>query len=154
MSRKFAPKIVLFSSFAIYLFLSPGVHAWVGKTVVVPFGAPSRGLFKKRLAPRNRSRTMSIGIAGVAVQNLAGSETAAAPSAGAPFSTSLEKAIQQVDSLQADAEKQVTSLISGGGQDVHSALLAVEKANLSFQLMMQVRNKIVDAYQEISRMAF
>ena len=40
------------------------------------------------------------------------------------------------------------------GMDVHSAMIAVEKADLSFQLMMQVRNKIVSAYQEISRMQF
>ena len=38
--------------------------------------------------------------------------------------------------------------------DVHSAMIAVEKADLSFQLMMQVRSKIVAAYQEISRMQF
>jgi len=37
---------------------------------------------------------------------------------------------------------------------LHTALIAVEKADLSFQLMMQVRNKIVSAYQEISRMQF
>ena len=42
-----------------------------------------------------------------------------------------------------------------GFRDVlHSAMIAVEKADLSFQLMMQVRNKIVSAYQEISRMQF
>jgi len=37
---------------------------------------------------------------------------------------------------------------------VHSAMIAVEKADLSFQMMLQVRNKIVAAYQEISRMNF
>ncbi len=46
------------------------------------------------------------------------------------------------------------ALLEGNGMDVHSAMIAVEKADLSFQLMMQVRNKIVSAYQEISRMQF
>jgi flagellar hook-basal body complex protein FliE len=44
--------------------------------------------------------------------------------------------------------------LAGHGEDLHSALLAVEKADLSFQLMMQVRNKIVQAYQDIARMPF
>ena len=48
----------------------------------------------------------------------------------------------------------VAGVLTGTGTDVHSALIAVEKADLSFQLMMQVRNKIVSAYQEISRMQF
>jgi flagellar hook-basal body complex protein FliE len=45
-------------------------------------------------------------------------------------------------------------VLSGNGADVHSALIAVEKADLSFQLMMQVRNKIVAAYQQVSQMQF
>ena len=42
--------------------------------------------------------------------------------------------------------------LAGDGADVHSALIAVEKADLSFQLMMQVRNKILNAYDEINKM--
>lgn len=48
----------------------------------------------------------------------------------------------------------MAGVLEGNGADVHSALIAVEKADLSFQLMMQVRNKIVSAYEEISRMQF
>ena len=44
--------------------------------------------------------------------------------------------------------------MGGTGEDVHSAMIAIEKADLAFQLMVQVRNKIVQAYQEISRMPF
>jgi flagellar hook-basal body complex protein FliE len=44
--------------------------------------------------------------------------------------------------------------LQGNGADLHSAMIAVEKADLSFQLMMQVRNKIVQAYQQISQMNF
>ena len=75
----------------------------------------------------------------------------AAPS---EFMQTLEKTMQQVESLQTGAENQVQGVMSGAGTDVHSAMIAVEKANLSFQLMMQVRNKIVQAYEEISRMPF
>ena len=45
-------------------------------------------------------------------------------------------------------------LLNGNGADLHRAMIAVEKADLSFQLMMQVRNKIVAAYQEVSRLQF
>ncbi|HEX3353849.1 MAG TPA: flagellar hook-basal body complex protein FliE [Terriglobales bacterium] len=70
------------------------------------------------------------------------------------FVETLQGAMEQVDQLRQTAESKVGSLLEGGGMDVHSALIAVEKADLSFQLMMQVRNKIVAAYQEISRMQF
>jgi flagellar hook-basal body complex protein FliE len=70
------------------------------------------------------------------------------------FADTLENAMQQVESSQAEAQNKVTELLNGQGLDVHSAMIAVEKADLSFQLMMQVRNKIVAAYQEISRMQF
>lgn len=70
------------------------------------------------------------------------------------FLSMLQNAVGDVENLQAQAEQQVASLIEGNGQDVHGAMIAVERADLSFQLMMQVRNKIVNAYQEIARMQF
>ena len=60
--------------------------------------------------------------------------------------------MHQLDDLQQQAQQQVGSLVSGQSQDLHTAMIAVEKADLSFQLMLQVRNKIVQAYQEVSRM--
>ena len=56
--------------------------------------------------------------------------------------------------MESQAQQQVAGLLSGNGQDVHRAALAVEQANLSFELMLQVRNKVVSAYQEISRLQF
>lgn len=70
------------------------------------------------------------------------------------FSETLRGAIDQAEDLQTAADAKVSGLLEGNGMDVHSAMIAVEKADLSFQLMMQVRNKIVAAYQEISRMQF
>lgn len=66
----------------------------------------------------------------------------------------LHSALDDMQNLQGAAETKVAGVLDGTGTDVHSALIAVEKADLSFQLMMQVRNKIVSAYQEISRMQF
>ena len=70
------------------------------------------------------------------------------------FMTTLQDAMGHVEELQTKADQQVASLLEGNGQDVHGAMIAVERADLSFQLMMQVRNKIVAAYQEITRMQF
>ena len=70
------------------------------------------------------------------------------------FSETLRGAMDQVEQLQGDANARTAALLEGSGMDVHSAMIAVEKADLSFQLMMQVRNKIVSAYQEIARMQF
>jgi flagellar hook-basal body complex protein FliE len=70
------------------------------------------------------------------------------------FRDVLHSAIDDIQQLEGQAQTKVAGVIEGNGADVHSALIAVEKADLSFQLMMQVRNKIVSAYEEISRMQF
>ena len=73
---------------------------------------------------------------------------------GSGFLEVLHSAMGDMQQLQTQAETKVAGVLQGNGADVHSALIAVEKADLSFQLMMQVRNKIVSAYEEISRMQF
>lgn len=73
---------------------------------------------------------------------------------GSEFFDTLQNTMGQVNQLRTDAETQVGALLRGDGTDVHSAMIAVEKADLAFQLMMQVRNKIVAAYQEIEHMQF
>ncbi len=75
-------------------------------------------------------------------------------SGGTDFFHTLESAIDKAGELQSGAEQQVADVLQGSGQDLHAAMIAVEKADLSFQLMMQVRNKIVQAYQQVSQMAF
>ena len=70
------------------------------------------------------------------------------------FVETLQNAMDQVQDAQGAATNKIAELMNGNGMDVHSAMIAVEKADLSFQLMMQVRNKIVAAYQEVSRLQF
>ena len=77
------------------------------------------------------------------------------PGASGPgFRDVLGSAIDDIQQLEGQAQEKVAGVLSGNGSDVHSALIAVERADLSFQLMMQVRNKIISAYEEISRMQF
>ncbi len=73
---------------------------------------------------------------------------------GTSFTDSLHEAVSDVDNLSLDARYKVSSLMENGGADVHDATIAVEKADLSFQLMLQVRNKVVQAYQQIAGMQF
>lgn len=73
---------------------------------------------------------------------------------GLSFGDVLQNAVSGVDSLNNTAGAQITSLLQGGSGDMTSVMIAVEKADASFQLMMQVRNKIVNAYQDIEKMQF
>lgn len=85
----------------------------------------------------------------------AGTAAARRTQSGQPeFLDTLKSTLGQVENLQAEAQTRVASMLQGTGEDVHSAMIAVEKADLAFQLMLQVRNKIVQAYQEVSRMPF
>jgi flagellar hook-basal body complex protein FliE len=74
--------------------------------------------------------------------------------AGPSFGDVMKDAIQGVDQVNNNAAAQVGTLLQGGGGDISSVMIAVEKADVSFQLMMQARNKIVSAYQDIEKMQF
>ncbi len=81
--------------------------------------------------------------------------TAGDAGAGGGFGDVFKAAVQQVDELQTGADQQVGQVLSGKGTgDVGNVMASVEKADVAFQLMMQVRNKIVNAYQDIEKMQF
>lgn len=69
------------------------------------------------------------------------------------FGEMLKDAINEVNELQQKADEAVeTQTVSGDTTDLHSTMIALQKAEVSFQTMMQVRNKILKAYEEIMRM--
>jgi flagellar hook-basal body complex protein FliE len=70
------------------------------------------------------------------------------------FGDVLKNAVHGVDDANKSAASQISELLQGGSGDMNSVMIAVEKADVSFQLMMQVRNKIVSAYQDIEKMQF
>ncbi len=74
---------------------------------------------------------------------------AAAETGGPSFKDFLVKSIQDVNSMQADADKAVEKLATGGDVNPAEVLTAVQKADIAFQMMIQVRNKLVDAFTEI-----
>lgn len=78
------------------------------------------------------------------------------------FTNVLTEVMGRVEGLEQSAQQTVANSVAGdgagvgagGSADVHEAVIAVEKAELSFELVVQVRNKVVEAYQEVSRMQF
>ena len=64
----------------------------------------------------------------------------------------MKESIEKVAELEKDATEQTEKLVKMENQDVHNTMISVQKADLSFQMMMQIRNKIIDAYQEIMKM--
>lgn len=71
------------------------------------------------------------------------------------FTDIFQSAVSDVDSLQNTADEQVGNLLHGtGNADMGTTMVSVEKADVAFQLMMQVRNKVVSAYQEMEKMQF
>ena len=68
------------------------------------------------------------------------------------FGDLLGKMVGKVSELQNNADKSIQSLATGQSKGLHEVMLSVEKASVSFQMLTQVRNKAVEAYQEIMRM--
>ena len=71
---------------------------------------------------------------------------------GSDFHNMLQSAIGTVENARDNANQSVQNFLSGEGDDLHSTVLAVQRADLEFDMMMQVRNKFISAYQEIMRM--
>jgi len=80
------------------------------------------------------------------------STTGQASTEGPQFADILKQALQEVNEAQHTSEQEARNLISGNSTDMHTAILAVQKADVSFQMMMAVRSKLVDAYREVMRM--
>ena len=68
------------------------------------------------------------------------------------FGSILKDAVTQLDALQKQADSNVARLAMGEPVDLHDVTIGLEQASLGFQLVTQVRNKLVEAYQEIARM--
>lgn len=70
---------------------------------------------------------------------------------GENFSSFLKNAITEANQSELDANQSVNDLISGKETNIHNTLISLEKADISFKMMMQVRGKLMDAYQQIMR---
>jgi len=81
-----------------------------------------------------------------------GSTVKRASQGGQGFSDLLKHAVESVNSMSHEAGRLEDAVAKGEDVNIHQAVIAGEKAGLSFRLLMQVRNKMIDAYQEVMRM--
>jgi flagellar hook-basal body complex protein FliE len=77
---------------------------------------------------------------------------ASATKSGASFQDVFASAVQTVEAQAHNASSSVERFLSGEGEELHTTILATQQAELSFDLFLQARNKVVSAYQEIMRM--
>lgn len=77
---------------------------------------------------------------------------AAGGAASSGFMDTLQHAISKANDIQLEAGQATEALMTGQTQNVHQTMVALQEADVSFQLMMQIRNKLVSAYEEIQRM--
>jgi flagellar hook-basal body complex protein FliE len=68
------------------------------------------------------------------------------------FASLIERTVNETERLQDTADGMVRSMAAGEITDVHQVMLAMNRADLSFRMMLEVRNKLLDAYQEVMRM--
>nr|WP_269438345.1 flagellar hook-basal body complex protein FliE [Phosphitispora fastidiosa] len=71
---------------------------------------------------------------------------------GMGFADMLQNSINEINSLQQQSADLKNTLVTGELNELHQVMIAAEKSSLSFQLTLQIRNKVVEAYQEIMRM--
>lgn len=90
------------------------------------------------------------GAIGAAAPNAPGG--AAPPPQGKDFRSILVESLDEVNRLQSEADQGVQRLLTGETQNVAEVLTAVNKAGIAFDLLMEIRNKLTDAYKEIQQM--
>jgi flagellar hook-basal body complex protein FliE len=92
-----------------------------------------------------------VGSIGTLVSTAESAATKTASASGQPFGETLSKIVDQVEKTGSAANDAVGKMLDGTG-DVHEAMIALHQSELTFQFAIQVRNKLVSAYQEIMRM--
>lgn len=89
---------------------------------------------------------------GYALDPAGGGAIALTPSGGGSFESTLNQFVAGVNAKQAAGNEAVTGLLSGQNGSLHQTMISMEEANVSFQLMVEVRNKLLESYQELMRM--
>jgi len=73
------------------------------------------------------------------------------PGGGRRFESVLDSSVGTLSDMQADVQSKVRGLVLGEGVELHDVMLAINKSEVSFNLMLEVRNKLVDAWEKLSR---
>ncbi|MBN1193128.1 MAG: flagellar hook-basal body complex protein FliE [Coriobacteriia bacterium] len=86
------------------------------------------------------------------IQPVTTGATVPAEQGGQSFGRTIKEALSGVNKLQTDADDVATRFAQGDAVEIHQAMIAMQKASTALQFTIQVRNKIIEAYQEIMRM--
>jgi len=138
--------------------LSAAGTAGAGATGTNAAGAEADGFVSQALASAAGVASSAAAAANASapaiagVSPTAGSTIAASDASSGSFSQVLQNAVQEVNGKMQAADVAKTNLLTGETSNVHQAMIAVQEANVAFSLMVEVRNKLVDSYQELMRM--
>ena len=91
-------------------------------------------------------------VLGSRIRKTEGTTSSKQTEGGVSFADTLAESLNKVNEIQQEADKAIEKLAAGKTQNIHETMLAVGKADTAFRMTMQVRNKIVEAYQEVLRM--
>jgi flagellar hook-basal body complex protein FliE len=91
------------------------------------------------------------GIQGISSSDLLKQKSKTDLTAGDAFSEHLKSALNETNELQVDSEKAIADMATGQVKDLHQAALAINKAETSMKLMLEIRNKALSAYKELGR---
>ena len=116
---------------------------WSG-TPQVPAGLADQGAGSAGSIPTTELRELNAALPGASVSGVQPSEMS--------FSGLLGQMVQDVNAKQGVATQALQDLQSGQSGSLHQAMIAAEEANVSFQLMVEVRNRLLDSYQELMRL--
>jgi len=83
---------------------------------------------------------------------LGGTMSAAAPPAATSFGSILDRVVGEVNTKMEAGDADQAKLLSGESTNLHQAMISIQEASVAFSLMVEVRNKMVDSYQELMRM--
>lgn len=131
--------------------------------MIGPVSSSYTNMFPPRLAELNRNpsvthsvipRGVSLAkeVPGLAEVTPTAPTAPIAPTTGANFGDVLNQAISGINSTMQNAEVQKARVMSGETNNLHQAMLSMQEANVAFSLMTEVRNKLVESYQEVMRM--
>lgn len=96
--------------------------------------------------------SLGAGAGGIAPVTPLSPDLSASKTDGLDFQSILKGAVNEVESSSKNAKTSVDRFLAGESDDLHSTALALQRADLEFDLFMQVRNKVIGAYQEVMRM--
>jgi len=97
------------------------------------------------------SNNMINGLSSTSTADLLKQKAKLTPTGGEAFAEHLKSAIGEVNELQVGSEKAVADLATGQVKDLHQAAMAIGKAETNMKLMLEIRNKALNAYKELGR---